>query len=91
MKYSVIKYLSYAVLTFGFLYMSWHLGRAFERADAGELGVTRGVAAVERTDCRTMRQEIEDYRRVYEEVLDELRDPEPAAHWNDEYMEFTKR
>ncbi|MEQ9619869.1 MAG: hypothetical protein RIG61_11950 [Deltaproteobacteria bacterium] len=91
MKYSAIKYLSYAVLTFGFLYMTWHMGRAFERADAGEVTVNARARAGEYTECREMRREIEGYRRVYEQVLDELRDPAPASRWNNKYMEFTKR
>ena len=36
MKYSVLRYMSYAVLGFGFLYMTWHLGRAFEGGDGRE-------------------------------------------------------
>jgi len=88
MKYSAVKYLSYMVLVFGFLYISWHMGRAFERADAGEVSAADSARVA---DCREMRDEIEGYRRVYEEVLQELRDPTPAEHWNNEYLEFTKR
>ena len=87
MKYSAFKYLSYMVLVFGFLYISWHMGRAFERADGGVSAVESAKVA----DCREMRDEIEGYRRVYEEVLQELRDPAPAEHWNTKYLEFTKR
>jgi hypothetical protein len=42
-------------------------------------------------DCREIREEIRDYKRVYEEVLRELDESAPKADWNTKYMEFTKR
>ena len=35
MNYVAVKYLSYVVLVFGLMYISWHMGRAFERAHKG--------------------------------------------------------
>jgi len=74
----VFKYGSYMVLIFGFLYVSWHLGRSFEKAGAEQTAVAA---------CA----EVDDLKRVYEEVLRELEEPAPKSHWNNRYMEFTKR
>jgi len=78
------KYGSYFFLLFGFLYVSWHLGRAFEKDGAWgeEMAAVRTVAA-----C----PEVDELRRVYEEVLRELEYPTPRSEWNSRYMEFTKR
>jgi hypothetical protein len=74
----IFKYGSYMVLIFGFLYVSWHLGRSFEKTGAEGTAVTA---------CA----EVDDLKRVYEEVLRELEEPTPKSHWNNRYMEFTKR
>ncbi len=91
MRLSSIKYLSYVVLVFGFLYLTWHMGRAFERAGAKEVTVTSCTTMQDEIDCHAIQMEINDYKRVYEEVLDELREPAPKSEWNNKYMEFTKR
>ena len=78
------KYGSYFFLVFGFLYVSWHLGRSFEK---------NGTWGEEARAVRTTAAcpEVDELRRVYEEVLRELEDPAPKSEWNHRYMEFTKR
>jgi len=81
--FKFFKYGSYFILVFGFLYVSWHMGRAFEKDGAwGEDAAVRTVAA-----C----PEVDELKRVYEEVLRELEEPTPSSEWNTRYMEFTKR
>ncbi len=91
MKLSAIKYLSYAVLVFGFIYITWHMGRAFERAGAEEVIVTSCRTVEDNLDCHAIQMEVKDYKRVYEEVLHELEEPTHKNEWNNKYMEFTKR
>lgn len=81
---SIFRYTSYMILVFGFFYMSWHFGRAYEKG-AFDYHVVDASAEVQAGDS------CEDARRVYQEVLNELEDPAPKAEWNTKYMEFTKR
>lgn len=93
MKYGVLRYLSYMVLVFGFLYISWHMGRAFERDGGAETGVTittcrdTGVSI----DCSSVEVGAEDFGRVYERVMEESRDAEPESVMANPVLEFTKR
>ena len=82
---SIFRYTSYMILVFGFFYMSWHFGRAYEKGtfDYVEAGVSAEVEQV--------LEEIQDYKRVYQEVLKELDETTPKADLNNKYMEFTKR
>jgi len=86
---SIFRYTSYMILVFGFFYMSWHFGRAYEKGSFDDPMVT--TCTEQSFDCREARMEIEDYKRVYEEVLRELDEPTPKSDWNNKYMEFTKR
>ena len=79
------------ILVFGFFYMSWHFGRAYEKGAFDHAAVTSVEQADISSNCSEVRQEIRDHRRVYEEVLKELEDPSPTADMNNKYMEFTKR
>lgn len=80
----LFKYGSYFVLIFGFLYVSWHLGRAFEK-DGAWVEDARAVRTAQACP------EVDELKRVYEEVLRELEEPTPKSEWNTRYMEFTKR
>ncbi len=91
MTASIFRYTGYMVLVFGFLYMSWHFGRAYEKGSFDDVMVTTCREAHESFDCREVKMEIEDYKRVYEEVLRELDEPTQKSDWNNKYMEFTKR
>lgn len=91
MMSSIFRYTSYMILVFGFFYMSWHFGRAYEKGSFDDVTVTTCREADESFDCREVRMEIEGYKRVYEEVLRELNEPTPKSDWNNKYMEFTKR
>ena len=86
---SIFRYTSYMILVFGFFYMSWHFGRAYEKGTFDHVTVVN--ASEQATDCKEVRQEIRDYKRVYQEVLKELDEPTPKADLNNKYMEFTKR
>ncbi|GJM14822.1 MAG: hypothetical protein DHS20C13_01490 [Thermodesulfobacteriota bacterium] len=86
---SIFRYTSYMILVFGFFYMSWHFGRAYEKGAFDHVAVVS--ASEQATDCKEVRQEIQDYKRVYQEVLKELDEPTPKADLNNRYMEFTKR
>lgn len=88
---SILRYTSYMILVFGFFYMSWHFGRAYEKGtfDYVEASVSAEVEQAEY--CRQVREEIQDYKRVYQEVLKELDETTPKADLNNKYMEFTKR
>ena len=88
---SIFRYTSYMILVFGFFYMSWHFGRAYEKESFDDVMAVNSSEVQESSDCREIRMEIEDYKRVYEEVLRELGEPTPKADWNNKYMEFTKR
>ena len=69
---------------FGFLYVSWHMGRAFEKDGAwGQ--------AVQPASIQAACPEVDELKRVYEEVLRELEEPTPKSEWNARYLEFTKR
>jgi hypothetical protein len=91
MSYSVIKYMSYAALAFGFLYMSWHLGRAFEGQGAGNVMVTACRETGAGYDCRAVEVKIGELRRVYERAIEERLVPEPAVERNDDVLELTRR
>jgi hypothetical protein len=71
--------------------MSWHFGRAYEKGSFDDVTIATCREADESFDCREVRMEIEDYKRVYEEVPRELNEPTPKSDWNNKYMEFTKR
>ncbi len=91
MMSSIFRYTSYMILVFGFFYMSWHFGRAYEKGSFDDGMVTIWTEPQESFDCREVQREIEAYKRVYQEVLRELDDPTPKSAWNNKYMEFTKR
>ncbi len=88
---SIFSYTNYMILVFGFFYMSWHFGRAYEKGtfDYVEAGVSAEVEQAEY--CRQVREEIQNYKRVYQEVLKELDETTPKADLKNKYMEFTKR
>jgi hypothetical protein len=91
MSYSVIKYMSYAALVFGFLYMMWHLGRAFERKGADSVMVTACRETPAGYDCRAVRVGIGELRRVYEQAVGVGIGAAPAVECNDKVLELTKR
>jgi len=88
---SIFRYTSYMILVFGFFYMSWHFGRAYEKGSFYDVMVANAEQMKEISDCKEMRTQIRDYKRVYEEVLRELDESMPKSDWNNKYMEFTKR
>jgi hypothetical protein len=90
MKYSLLKYMSYAVLGFGFLYMTWHLGRAYEGGDDRGVTVTACRETRSGYDCREVEVEIGELRRVYERTIEE-ESSGPAAVRNNDLLELTKR
>lgn len=90
MKYSLLRYMSYAVLGFGFLYMTWHLGRAYEGGDARGVTVTACRETPGGYDCREVEVEIGELRRAYERAI-EGESSGPATVRNNELLEFTKR
>lgn len=81
---SIFRYTSYMILVFGFFYMSWHFGRAYEKGSFEYIAVNASAEVRESTSC-------EEEIKVYQEVLNELDDPTPKSDWNNKYMEFTKR
>lgn len=89
MKYSLLKYMSYAALGFGFLYMTWHLGRAFEGGDAREVTVTACRETSAGYDCRAVDVGIGELRRAYERAIEESAGP--AAVRNNNLLELTRR
>ena len=90
MKYSVLKYMSYAVLGFGFLYMTWHLGRAYEGGDSRGVMVTACRETPAGYDCREVEVEIGELKRVYERAVEE-ESSGPATVRNSDSLELTKR
>lgn len=88
---SIFRYTSYMVLVFGFFYVSWHFGRAYEKGTFDQVAVVSAAQVESISDCREVREDIKDYKRVYEEVLRELDEPTPTSDFNNKYMEFTKR
>ena len=91
MMSSIFRYTSYMILVFGFFYMSWHFGRAYEKGSFDNVVVITSGEMQGSIDCSEVQMKIEDYKRVYEEVLRELDEPTPKSDWNNKYMEFTKR
>lgn len=81
---SIFRYTSYMILVFGFFYMSWHFGRAYEKGTFDYVVVNASAEVGESANC-------EEEIKVYQEVLNELDDPTPKSDWNNKYMEFTKR
>lgn len=71
--------------------MSWHFGRAYEKGTFDNVVVSASAQVERASECKKAREEIQDYKRVYQEVLNELEEPTPKADWNTKYMEFTKR
>ena len=88
---SIFRYTSYLILVFGFFYMSWHFGRAYEKRTFDYVETGASGEAEQEEYCRPVRQEIQDYKRIYQEVLKELEEPTPTSYWDNKYMEFTKR
>ena len=88
---SIFRYTSYMILVFGFFYVSWHFGRAYEKGTFDHVAVVNAGQVEQAANCREIREEIQDYKRVYEEVLRELDESAPKSDWNTKYMEFTKR
>jgi hypothetical protein len=89
MKYSLLRYMSYAVLGFGFLYMTWHLGRAYEGGDGREVTVTACRETRAGYDCRAVGVEIGELRRAYERAIEETTGPVSVR--NNNLLELTKR
>ena len=52
---SIFRYTSYMILVFGFFYMSWHFGRAYEKETFDHVAVVN--ASEQATDCKEVRQE----------------------------------
>ena len=88
---SIFRYTSYLILVFGFFYMSWHFGRAYEKGTFDYVDAAASGKVEQQEYCRQVREEIQDYKRVYKEVLKELEEPTPKSEWDRKYMEFTKR
>lgn len=89
---SIFRYTSYMILVFGFFYMSWHFGRAYEKGTFDHVAVVSASEQIEQaSDCKQIREEIQDYKRIYQEVLKELEEPTQKADLNNKYLEFTKR
>lgn len=83
--------MSYVALVFGFLYMTWHLGRAFERKGADIVMVTACRETSVGYDCRAVRVGIGELRRVYEKAVGERLGAAPIVECNDNVLELTKR
>ncbi len=81
---SIFRYTTYLILVFGFFYMSWHFGRAYEKGTFDYVRADVPSQAQESASC-------EDEIKVYQEVLRELDNPTPKSDWNAKYMEFSKR
>ena len=81
---SIFRYTGYLILVFGFFYMSWHFGRAYEKGTFDYVAVDASAQVSESANC-------EDAHKVYKEVLRELDSPTPRSEWNTKYMEFSKR
>ncbi|MEM7009240.1 MAG: hypothetical protein AAF462_08925 [Thermodesulfobacteriota bacterium] len=81
---SILRYTGYLILVFGFFYMSWHFGRAYEKGNFDFHIADASAQVKDGASC-------EDAKRVYQEVLNELDSPSPKSDWNTKYMEFTKR
>lgn len=84
---SIFRYTGYLILVFGFFYMSWHFGRAYEKGAFDYVTVDASAEVSDKAICEDARKEIE----VYKEVLRELDNPTPRSEWNTKYMEFSKR
>ena len=84
---SIFRYTGYLILVFGFFYMSWHFGRAYEKGAFDYVVVDASAEIQEGVSCENAQKEIE----VYKEVLRELDNPTPRSEWNTKYMEFSKR
>ena len=95
-----IKYGTYAVLMFGFMYMSWHMGRHFEKLQYEGVEITE----CELQDdliyaCQSTRMTTDEFLRInnescgkykalYEEILRELSEPSHPYEWDQKYKEY---
>ncbi len=79
------------LMVFGFLYMTWHMGRAYETSRADEMTITSCEAIEDSIDCSELRMEVEDFKRIYEEVLREVNTPGSKDYWNGKYREYAMR
>jgi hypothetical protein len=91
MKYGFLRYVSYLVLVFGFLYMSWHLGRSFEAEGGADEGVTITTCREreDSIDCSSVEVGLGDFMHVYDTMTDELDMSAPGGA--QPKLEFTKR
>lgn len=91
MKYGFFRYTSYLVLVFGFLYMSWHLGRSFEAEGGADEGVTITTCREreDSIDCSSVEVGLGDFMHVYDTMTDELDMSAPGGA--QPRLEFTKR
>jgi hypothetical protein len=91
MKYGFLRYTSYLVLVFGFLYISWHMGRSFENDGGADEGVTITTCRDSgySIDCSSVEVGLGDFMHVYDTMTDELDMPAPGGA--EPRLEFTKR
>ena len=93
MQYGLLRYTSYFVLVFGFLYMSWHLGRSFE-SDGGtdeSVTITTCRDRGDSIDCSSVEVGLGDFIHVYDRMTDEPDGVVPVAADTQPRLELTKR
>ncbi len=90
MQYGFLRYASYLVLVFGFLYMSWHLGRSFESDGGTDESVTITTWG-DSIDCSSVEVGLGDFIHVYDRMTDEPDGVVPVAADAQPRLELTKR
>ena len=93
MQYGFLRYTSYLVLVFGFLYMSWHLGRSFESDGGTDVSVTISSCWFwgYSFDCCWVEVGLGDFIHVYDRMTDEPDGVVPVAADAQPRLELTKR
>ena len=103
MRSTVLKYGTYAVLVFVFMYMSWHMGRHFEKLQYEGVEITECELQDELIySCESSRMTTDEFIRVknnacrqyealYEEILRELTEPTHPYEWDQKYKEYQKQ
>lgn len=85
---TIVKYSLFAFFAFGFLYMAFQLGRGFEAGINENVTITTCRVAGEDVICEQTIYPPGDVQEIYEQLLEELRNPSDKQDWNQNYTEW---
>lgn len=80
-----LRWASYAVLIFGFMYLTWHSGRMYEKSLNQDVSVSSCITTDLETYCEQTSYKIDAYIKLYNEVMKEVKEPSDPEYWREQY------